>query len=77
MQNAIDEIMRLRALWAKEEADAKARGDAAEREKREHRRDALRAGQWKPSCCCDVCLRAVFSLTAPEGFCKYGKNWGW
>jgi hypothetical protein len=73
-----DEIAALRALWAEEESDAKARRDAAQREKLEKRRELLRSGQWKPDCRCDTCLRAVLELTAPAGLCEkaqHGNQW--
>ena len=76
MQNPIDdEIVRLRALWAEEAADAKARRDAAQREKLEKRRDLLRSGNWKPDCQCNDCLRAVLELD-PSKVCASGKALG-
>jgi hypothetical protein len=40
-QPARDEIARLRALWAQQEEDQKARRDAAQREKLEQRRESI------------------------------------
>ena len=69
------EIARLRALWAEEEADAKARRDAVQREKLKMRRERLLAGQWKPDCQCNDCLHAVLEMD-PSKVCANGKTLG-
>jgi hypothetical protein len=63
-------VSRIRALWAKQEADALAQYDAAVRRKLESYRAQLQEGSWEPPCTCDRCLISILQLTAPAGLCE-------
>lgn len=72
-----DEVAAICARLSSDDCDKAAQREAVRLKKCETRRDALRAGTYRPGCTCSQCVRAVLEMTAPGEYCPSGKSYGW